>query len=315
MIDAQHEVQSMNGITNICNWVPPKKVSIGDKNVSFEIDKGFYSNKPDYEAAWENNNVPRPDWCVDIGTDKLGIYADLEIGSDTLKFRLIIPGTFYMGSPNSEEGREGDEVIHAVTISRAFWLSDTVVTQSVWETIMPKNPSYFPGKYNPVEGISWAEYTTFMCKLNEKRDSSTLFRLPTEAEWEYSCRAGTTTAFYFGDNITTEQANFDGSKDIDGNIKEGVFRRSTVPVKTFAPNPWGLYEMHGNVLEICSDWYSHYSSGHVIDPCGPKTGDYVVLRGGSWYDAASFSRSAKREKTLPIPGNGDFGIRIACNMT
>jgi formylglycine-generating enzyme required for sulfatase activity len=161
-----------------------------------------------------------------------------------------------MGSPEDERGRDNDERQHPVTLTRGFWLAETACTQAQWKAVMGDNPSRFQNEpksaQHPVEIVSWNDVAKFIKRLNRAVPGLEA-RLPTEAEWEYACRAGTATAFSFGDSITPEQVNYKGGRRNAGGAK-GEYRQRTVPVKSLAPNSWGLHEMHGNVWEWCSDW-------------------------------------------------------------
>ena len=180
---------------------------------------------------------------------------------------------------------------------------------------MGNNPSYFKGNDLPVEEVSWNDAKEFIRKLNRK-EGTDKYRLPTEAEWEYACRAGTTTPFSTGDCISTDQANYNGNYPGSG-CSKGVYREKTVAVGSFAPNAWGIYDMHGNVWEWCDDWYGDYPASHATDPKGPSSGSVRVLRGGSWFIYASNIRSAYRYGDNPdfrsYPGRwiSDIGFRIA----
>jgi len=223
-------------------------------------------------------------------------------------FVLIPAGTFMMGSPKDEPKRYDDERRHRVTITKAFYMQTTEVTQKQWETVMGNNPSRFKGDNLPVEKVSWRDVQEFIEKLNRK-EKTNKYRLPTESEWEYACRAGTTTPFYAGRCISTDQANYNGNYPMPG-CSKGKFRGKTVNVGSFSPNAWGLYDMHGNVYEWCADWYGKYPRGPVTDPTGPTKGAGRVNRGGSWYYGAGSARSAIR---WTIPGYGDnyLGFRVA----
>src|SRR4029077_17171790 len=154
------------------------------------------------------------------------------------------------------------------------------VTQEQWQTLMGNNPSLFKGEKNlPVETVSWNDCQKFVKKLREKDKKA--YRLPSEAEWEYACRAGTTTAFHFGETISTDQANYNGNFTY-GNGKKGTFRDKTTPVGNFPANAWGLHDMHGNVLEWCQDWHDDYPEKDVVDPKGSDEGNQRMLRGGTW---------------------------------
>ncbi len=221
-------------------------------------------------------------------------------------------GTFMMGSPTSEPERYNKETQHQVTLSD-FKIGKYEVTQAQWQAVMGSNPSNFKDCDNcPVENVSWEDIQEFLKKLNEKYPPSGgrgLYRLPTEAEWEYACRTGTSTPFHTGNNLTTEQANYNGFP-YNGN-PEGQYREKTTPVGSFSPNAWGLYDMHGNVWEWCSDWYGAYPSGAQTNPQGPATGSLRVLRGGSWVDYARFCRSAFRHYNSPSFRGYFYGFRLA----
>jgi len=233
-----------------------------------------------------------------------------------MKFVYIQPGTFMMGSPPDEPGRYDDEILHKVTLTKGFYMQTTQVTQKQWKAIMENNPSEFKGgifKGNrnncPVENISWYDVQEFIKRLNRKEETDK-YRLPTEAEWEYACRAGTTTPFYFGRCLLTDQVNYDGKYPLEG-CPKGQYRRKTVPVGSFAPNAWGLYDMHGNVWEWCQDWYEEYPSVAVTDPTGPSMGRWHrVIRGGGWNRHAKYCRSASRIISPSDNRAGNLGFRL-----
>jgi formylglycine-generating enzyme len=225
-----------------------------------------------------------------------------------MKFVWIPPGTFLMGSPKDEIGREDDEAQHKVTLTKGFCMGAHLVTQEQWQSVMGSNPSHFKGEKDlPVEQVSWEDCQEFIKKLRE-RDKKP-YRLPTEAEWEYACRAGTTTPFYFGATISTDQANYDGNH-IYGNGKKGMCRQKTTPVGIFPANAWGLYDTHGNLWEWCQDWFGDYPQNDVDDPQGPDAGQYRVLRGGSWYDTPGYCRSAFSYRNEPGNRNFNCGLRV-----
>jgi formylglycine-generating enzyme required for sulfatase activity len=183
-----------------------------------------------------------------------------------------------------------------------------LVTQEQWQTVMDNNPSSFEGGKNlPVERISWDDCQQFIKKLREKDNKS--YRLPTEAEWEYGCRAGTITSFHFGETISTDQANYDGNFTY-GNGKKGVRRGTTTSVENFPANAWGLHDMHGNVYQWCEDWHGDYPQKELVDPTGPEMGQRRVLRGGCWFDTPDFCRSAFRYGASPGDCNHNFGFRL-----
>ena len=228
-------------------------------------------------------------------------------GNVTMKFAWCPPGTFLMGSPTSEESRSEDETQHRVTLTRGFYLGIHPVTQAQWQAVMGNNPSHFNGDNRPVEGVSWDDCQAFCAKLSQLMGKR--FRLPTEAEWEYACRAGTTTPFSFGATISTDQANYDGNS-IYGRDKQGVYRRQTTPVVSFPPNAWGLFDMHGNVWEWCADWFGAYQQGDNNDPQGVNNGSVRLLRGGTWNNNPSKCRSATRYKTGPTSRFRNVGCRV-----
>jgi formylglycine-generating enzyme len=249
-------------------------------------------------------------WASEWGEDEFGLWMALIFQGVRQVFRWILPGTFLMGSPKSEPKRYGDETQHPVTLTQGYWLADTACTQALWQAVMGENPAYFKDDANnPVEQVSWNSAQEFIARLNSLLPELEA-RLPTGAQWEYACRAGTTTPFSFGKNITPEQVNYHGRYPYAGG-KKGSFREKTVPVKSLPPNPWGLYEMHGNVWEWCNDWFSDYPSAPVIDPVGPSNGAYRVLRGGSWKNDGRDVRSAYRYWDEPDDRHDDLGFRLS----
>jgi sulfatase modifying factor 1 len=213
-------------------------------------------------------------------------------------FRWIEPGTFLMGSPADEPQRHDDETPHEVTLTKGFWLADTLVTQALWEAVMGDNYSRFKDANRPVENINWNAAQAFIRRMNDMKAELRL-GLPTEAQWEYACRAGTTSRYAFGDELTPEQANYDASQ--------------TDEVASYLPNDWGLYDMHGNVWEWCQDWYGDYPSEPVVDPQGAESGARRVLRGGSWIFVGGYCRSAYRSHYPPgfVIGLVNVGFRLA----
>ena len=225
---------------------------------------------------------------------------------------VYIPaGSFLMGSPSSEVAREPDEgPRHLVTIGEGFYMGRYEVTQAQWRALMGRDPSYFKrcGRC-PVEGVSWHDARAFIRKLNARSGRFT-YRLPTEAEWEYACRAGTTTPFAFGSSLSSGQANFNGFPY--GGAAEGVNRRRTTPVGSFRPNAWGLYDMHGNVWEWCEDWHNYSYDGAPADGSAWLGGGlrrFRVLRGGSLKDRGYYLRSAERGGAAP-DSRGYYGFRV-----
>lgn len=229
-----------------------------------------------------------------------------------MKFAWILPGTFLMGSPKEEEGRGGDEIQHKVTLTKGFFMSVHLGTQKQWQTVMGSNPSEFKGDKNlPVEQVSWNDCQEFIKKL-QGRDQKP-YRLPSEAEWEYACRAGTTTPYYFGETISTDQANYDGNYTY-GKGKKGEYREKTTPVGTFPANAWGLHDTHGNLWEWCQNWYGDYLKNEVVDPQEGESEDYRVLRGGSWFFDPERCRSARRRYVRPGVREGIVGFRLCFSL-
>ena len=225
-----------------------------------------------------------------------------------MKFVWIAPGSFLMGSPDTEKQRGLDEVRHKVTLTRGFHLATHLVTQEQWQKIMGDNPSVFQGEKGlPVDNVSWNDCQSFIEKLSDM--DKRRYRLPTEAEWEYACRAGTTTPFHFGNTLSSEQANFDGTVPY-GDAKKGVYQGKTTRVGYYPANAWGLFDMHGNLRQFCQDYYADYPNAEVTDPKGPASGTTRVLRGGSWRNQAAFCRSASRYTFNPGIASHDFGLRL-----
>jgi formylglycine-generating enzyme required for sulfatase activity len=220
-----------------------------------------------------------------------------------MKFVWVPPGSFLMGSPPEEANRHSDEIQHGVTLSRGLYLAVHPVTQAQWRAVMDASPGWFAGDDRPVERVSWDDCQEFCARLS-RRDGRA-YRLPSEAEWEYACRAGTAGPFHFGAALTAEQANHD-ARDPSG---KGAFRAQTTPVGSFAPSSWGLFDMHGNVYEWCADWYGPYAEGQVSDPT-PAAGDARLLRGGSWLSAACYCRSAYRYWADPATRSAHIGVRV-----
>ena len=224
------------------------------------------------------------------------------------------PGEFMMGSPESEEGRYGDEVLHRVTLTKGFWLGKYPVTQGQWQSVMGNNPSVFKGNARlPVENISWNDCKDFIdeVKSSVKQQLGGEAKFPTEAEWEYACRAGTTTVYFWGNALNGDKANCDGNYPC-GTRKKGPYLEKTTPVGRYGANAWGFADMHGNVGEWCADWFGDYS-GDAVDPTGPATGDFRVLRGGGWSYIARYCRSADRRGSYPGGRDLSYGFRLCCS--
>ena len=245
------------------------------------------------------------------GEDEFGLWLTLAWSGVAQRFRWLPPGRFLMGSPPGEAGRHGNETPHWVTLSRGFWLGDTAVTQGLWRAVMGANPSRFKGERRPVEQVSWEEAQDFIGRLNEAQPGLAA-RLPSEAEWEYACRAGTTTPFAFGATITPAQVNYHGRYPYAGG-EPGAYRGETVAVASLPANAWGLYEMHGNVWEWCQDVYTELGPGAALDPRVGAGGAGVgrVVRGGSWSGSGRGVRSAVRSRPPAGERNDFLGLRLA----
>jgi len=230
-----------------------------------------------------------------------------------IKLMRIPKGKFMMGCPETEEKTLEDETQHEVTISQNFFMGSTEVTQAQWQKVMGNNPSKFKGDELPVETVNWEEAVEFCKRLSEmpeEKKAGRKYRLPTEAEWEYACRARTTTTFHFGNQLNGTLANCKGTAPY-GTETKGPYLKKTSPVGTYPANAWGLYDMHGNVCEWCSDWEGDYPAGSVTDPSGPATGSDRVFRGGAWTIDAVCCRSAFRCGMAPSLRDGGLGFRVA----
>jgi formylglycine-generating enzyme required for sulfatase activity len=266
--------------------------------------------------------------------------SPVHIGKVSADFVLIAGGIFIMGSPYSEpERRDNEGPQHQATVS-SFYMGKHVVTQKEYRSMTGTNPSDFKGDNLPVEQVSWydavkycnarslAEGLKTVYTINQDKgdpdntggydpfkwvvtwnQSIGGYRLPTEAEWEYACRAGTATPFSTGNNITTDDANYDGDHPYNGNAG-GLYRGTTVPAGSFMKNAFGLYDMHGNVYEWCWDWAGNYPHNAQIDPSGPVSGSHRIQRGGSWGSSALILRSAFRNYANPSYKNHYLGFRL-----
>jgi formylglycine-generating enzyme required for sulfatase activity len=249
-----------------------------------------------------------------------------------MKLVLIPAGKFVMGSPANEAEREDGEEQHEVAITRPFFMGAYLVTQGQFEKVMGKNPSFFHPKNggspdHPADQVRWNDAREFCTKLSalpEEKKAGRTYRLPTEAEWEYACRAGTTTAFNVGDTLSSKQANFNGNHPY-GAGEKGPFLRHPEKGGSYPPNAWGLYDMHGNLLEWCNDWYDpgYYKHSPKEDPKGPEKGVvsttfrndfFVVVRGGCWLDEARACRSARRFRLQQSEVYRWAGFRVACEV-
>jgi formylglycine-generating enzyme required for sulfatase activity len=245
-----------------------------------------------------------------------------------MKFAIIPAGTFLMGSPPNEEGRADDEgPQHEVTITHPFYLGVYPVTQEQFQRLMGSNPSHFgrgrrlkddDPRQLPVEKVTWGTAVAFCRKLSEQPDEShqdRVYRLPTEAEWEYACRAGKAgQPFSFGPSLSSTQANFDGDQPY-GRAPAGPYLKRPSAVGSYPPNDFGLFDLHGNVWEWCADWYAEdYSNSPAEDPSGPETGEQRVLRGGCWSSSGANCRSAYRGRSEPGNHVYRFGFRVVLEV-
>jgi sulfatase modifying factor 1 len=255
----------------------------------------------DEESSVETSPIPF-DW-IEFANREAGTLNTLTIKEIEYRFRWCPAGEFMMGSPTYEEGRNNDEQQHKVRLTNGFWIMETEVTQEMWESVMDDNPSFFKDPHFPVERVSWHDCQKFIMRLNAEGHPpfGLVFALPTEAQWEYACRAGTTSAFSFGDTIDGAQSNVMGFYPKDAPKTERDLGQ-TSDVKKYPPNPWGLYDMHGNVWEWCHDRYGSFKFDEDVvlaDPEGAFLGEKRVLRGGAWNYGAESSRSAAREARHP----------------
>ncbi|MDD2957147.1 MAG: flavodoxin [Lachnospiraceae bacterium] len=295
----------------------------------------FFTPAVQSEQSWQNTTNGEQ-MSVEKGTD-----TDESVEKEIMaseNFVLIKGGTFYMGSPETENWRSQDEQQHTVSVSD-FYMGAYELTQKEYADVTGSNPSTFTGDELPVENVTWLEAVTY-CNLRSEQEGLTPvyqiegesaswnlgadgYRLPTEAEWEYACKAGTETPFNTETSISAEEANYYGHYPYEieenyfeqGNLttKPGEYRETTVAVDSFAPNAWGLYNMHGNVSEWVWDYYGSYDTEESTDPTGPATGTLRIYRGGGWNDFAKNMRSAYRATLEPDKGSFNIGIRLVRN--
>jgi uncharacterized protein (TIGR02996 family) len=250
------------------------------------------------------------------------------VNSIGMRFALIGPGRFRMGAPKSERLRERDEDPHPVEITRPYYLGVAPVTQGQYEKVMGVNPSLLRAGGEreelvkgmdtsafPVEGVSWDDAVEFcrrLSRLRDERRAGHTYRLPSEAEWEYACRAGTTAATFFGDSLDPALANIAGNYSPSIGIEPAPSLDRTCAVGTYSPNAWGVYDMHGQVWEWCQDWYDEYdlSAAAMKDPQGPPEGTRRACRGGAWMVSGDYSRSASRAWAPPEEVDSISGFRV-----
>ena len=293
---------SKNSVTTdklVTNSITVDKLDLSDSNLKKLMGAmKTYMSKP----------VEEFDWSVQLGA---GIF---------LEMNWVNPGTFTMGSPKGELGRYDDETQHQVTLSKGYWLGKYKVTQAQWYAVMETDPSNFKGSQRPVERVSYNDALAFCRRLTEKERSEGRlpegyeYTLPTEAQWEYSCRAGTTTALNSGKDLTTADGICANLDEVgwygNGNGTGGNANGETHVVGQKKANAWGFYDMHGNVWEWCFDWYGAYPNMAVTDPTGASTGSVHVVRGGSLVHVPRNCRSARRASDVP-DYKGNIGFRLA----
>ncbi|MDD3590737.1 MAG: formylglycine-generating enzyme family protein [Thermoguttaceae bacterium] len=242
-----------------------------------------------------------------------------------MKFKLVRAGTFDMGSPRNEFRRFADELLHSVTLTENFFLAVFPMTQAEWRAVLGENPSKYPSsKRAPVESVSWYDCMDFIERINEKEYALELrnylganwqYSLPTEAQWEYSCRAGSSTPYYFGSSPSGNEGNF-GKTTVDSNklkAESDADQRleTTSDVGLYPPNPWGFYDMCGNVCEWTLDGYADYDPKKKVDPVGVSLTAERVARGGNWRSLPENCRSASRFNFLPTYRGDNCGLRVA----
>ena len=308
------------------DWSAPAELSLSSEGRTRKVTLvvGTQLPLPETAEAIEINTATQiihlepltcPSWARGIGRDRYGLFVEVMVQGVEFVMRWMPPGEFMMGSPGDEPERDEDEgPQHLVRFARGFWLAETACTQALWQAVMGENPSRFKGDDLPVENVSWIDIQEFIEQVNRVYPGLAL-RLPSEAEWEYGCRAGTSTPFWFGRELTTDRANYDGNFPYAAG-KKGKYREKTVEVKRFRPNPWGLYQVHGNVWEWCADpWHENYEGapgdGRVWEKDGDS--DFAVLRGGSWISNGGNLRSASRSLDRRGAGvvGGNLGFRLA----
>ncbi len=257
------------------------------------------------------NPLSAPAWAEVYGEDDFGIFAEFTLNAVRFAWRWIPPGRFLMGSPTTEKGRYDDEgPQHEVTIGHGFWMGETPVTQQQWLAIMDQNPSRFKGDQFPVESVNWHHSLEFAQKLNATI-SSLSAKLPSEAQWEYACRAGTKGAFHIDGSKCTSPTGIDPVLATLGWFDENSGRK-THPIRQKTHNAWGLYDMHGNVWEWCFDGKRTYTKNAERDVVGPmEEGAFRVVRGGSWDDSARSCRAAYRYGDRPGFVWHDQGLRLS----
>ena len=226
-------------------------------------------------------------------------------GGEALEGAFVPPGSFLMGGTESDP----EKPVHRVTLASGCFMGIYPVTQAQWKAVLGTEPSQSPGPNKPVEAVTWLACQEFCAKLTAHAGGSVTVRLPTEAEWEHACRAGTTTHFHFGDVPSTDLLNYSGIFTWNGSVR-GKNRKTTSDVNTFPPNPWGLFDMHGNVWEWCSDEYRLYSDDGGGDQMVGSDERPRAMRGGSWVNYPWNCRAASRDKNPPAKRSCNVGFRV-----
>jgi len=284
--------------------VQPRRVLLKatEQRVDWPVVRGAFELRSDMGRLLIEP-LPKPEWATAVGRDQFGLWAEFTIEKDGKKvrqrMRWIPPGQFLMGSPEDEADEYRVELQHPVTISRGFWVFDTVVTQALWLAVMGENPSEFGGDDLPVESVTWNDCQKFIECVNNLYPALSLTLL-TDSQWEYACRAGTQTRYSFGDAISPEYANYSGSS-----------YSMTIEVKKCHVNPWGLWQMHGNVSEWCLDDFKKYDKCSEIDPIGSLNGSNRIVRGGGWISDESITLSAFRLQKGVNEKSWHIGFRCA----
>ena len=266
---------------------------------SFTLDLG----EIDTRHRWQTRppRVFPSAWACEWGFDEYGLWQCFQVKGIKHKMRYIPSGEFWMGSPADEPERSNDETLHHVTLTEGFWLGETAVTQALWQAVMSHNPSHFTAKHDellPVEQVSWNDCQQFIHRL-KAHDALFVFALPSEAQWEYACRAGMCSAFNVGETLAKGQANLNANETLD--------------VHHFPANAWGLKQMHGNVWEWCADSPRKYKPQAEVDIFGATNSKSRALRGGSWVSDGRLCRSAYRSVRRCDHRSHLIGLRLSVN--
>ena len=291
---------NLPGETNATLTITDANATLHDGNYSVVVSNDF--------GSIESNNF------------KVNFEHRLELNATvTMDMIWCPPATFTMGSPTTEAGRVSDETQHQVTLTNGFYLGKYEVTQAQYEAVMTgvtgdrnATPSQFHGYPNrPVETVSWDDAQVFLTRLNEQQAGNLpagwSYVLPTESQWEYACRAGTTTRYSWGNSIASTNANYNW----DSGPTDGSDFKQTRNVGQYPANLWGFFDMHGNVWEWVSDWKAAYPDGFQTNPKGPASGSYRVKRGGAWYTESNYIRSARRNVNNPVSSDSGLGFRVS----